>query len=613
MGQRHQAFLIARVRPHGSPPNYPGQRRCIAAVYHQWCFDQAPLEAARRFVNLINNSENLSVVRAELRALEGQYGPHGEEEPCIPNYPCPYTASLLGSAWTTDLAAGRRMYASGLTLEHNIMPAWVGCWGDADNDDGITILDITEPDRPAYCFLRDERVLDARGYLGFSLDGDEAVKGLESVPLIAADVLAEAWPQFCFADPAASKARPFPRTVSATVADAAAVPPLVDMILDVAVKHSIHNDDDNEIERLMRLPGKAPEIKSILRGVNPFPDSGVRLLIRTLSELEEVARVDLSNFQLSGPQLAQVLSAVGEIELLDASSNSVLVADDIPTLLEAAPTLRRLVVMDCPSIVDRKILDLVQEEPTHFRTLEGLLHPAFLTIEKPLSYPSAFTFVAIDDNGDLSCTSIPFFTPAQAVQALTDILPWRDPHEFGCNGAHTKPLASLSAFHVGLRKSGQTFGERTVVSVPLLSSRIPRDQQDLWVFVLRAPERDSSWSFNKRPIKNRWGFVRYIKAEEGRPTDGPPLTDADTTRAKSILNKQLGCSGRVYDLQGFLECMAREGRPMPSEEAAQELERLLYQKVMETGEFCCPFMDLEDAVEIEPTGVFARETGERYR
>ncbi len=38
-------------------------------------------------------------------------------------------------------------------------------WDCADNDDGISILDVTEPDRPAYCFLRSEGILNAYGYL----------------------------------------------------------------------------------------------------------------------------------------------------------------------------------------------------------------------------------------------------------------------------------------------------------------------------------------------------------------------------------------------------------------------------------------------------------------
>ena len=182
MGQRHQAFLIARVRPHGARPGDPGQRRCIAALYHQWCYGTLPLLAMRRLITLVSHPENAAVLRAEIRTIDGQCG-HGDEQPQIPDIPCPYAASLLASAWTTDLEAGREIYVSGWTLDYHIasMSCWDGGghidsafrstiadrmrWNHSDNNDGISILDITEPDRPAYCFLQADDVLDAYGYL----------------------------------------------------------------------------------------------------------------------------------------------------------------------------------------------------------------------------------------------------------------------------------------------------------------------------------------------------------------------------------------------------------------------------------------------------------------
>ena len=53
------------------------------------------------------------------------------------------------------------------------------------------------------------------------------------------------------------------------------------------------------------------------------------------------------------------------------------------------------------------------------------------------------------------------------------------------------------------------------------------------------------------------------------------------------------------DLQGFLQCMAQEGRPMPSDEAVVKLEKILYLKDEETGEYCCPLMKQEHLSEIK--------------
>ena len=125
MGQRHQAFLIARVRPHRALPNDPGQRRCVAAIHHQWCYGMRPLLAMRRLITLMSHPENAAVVRAELQAIDGRYGRHSDEEPEVPDDPCPYAASLLLSAYTTDLEAGREIYHSSGTALY----ASMSCWG----------------------------------------------------------------------------------------------------------------------------------------------------------------------------------------------------------------------------------------------------------------------------------------------------------------------------------------------------------------------------------------------------------------------------------------------------------------------------------------------------
>ncbi|PIL36657.1 hypothetical protein GSI_00346 [Ganoderma sinense ZZ0214-1] len=607
----------------------------------------------RRLITLVSHSDNAPVVRAELLAIDGQYGQYGAQKPYIPNVPCPYTASLLGSAWTTDLEAGQEMYTSGVTLEQSLLPAWMGCW-DGDNNDGISILDVTEPDRPAYCFLRSEGVLNAHQYLNAyyhigeykaslpedrenespkteevdnDTEGDtddegeyryqrddsghkrrllQAVQALDGVPIIRADQLREAWPKVRFRDAAST----------ATVVPEVDIPlgplSLTDLTLDVAVKHALDTEDTSDLERLIWLPAKAGEIKQILRDLSPFPDSGTQLLTRVLSELKEETRVDLSAFQLSGAQLVQVVSGYSEIAFLNVSFNSILISDDIPKLLEVIPTLRRLVVMGCSSVLDAHILSLVQNEPSRFKSLEGLLHPAFLTIEKPEPYPTAFTFVNFRGSGNLACASMPFFTPAQVVQALIDVLPWRDAKSNRDIMDASLPLVGCSAFHGGARAPDEKFSQRAVVSVPFLSPRIPRGQTDFWVFVASRP---SKFSFGM--TKPMWGFVHFTRSEDepataaASPASSTDNENAPTPTRRRTPARPLECSGQLYDLRGFLECMESEGRPMPSDAAVKELERILYKKHRKTGEFYCPFMTKEDAHEIEPTGS-DRLFGERY-
>ena len=117
MGQRHQVFLIARVRPTHGPPAY----RCIGAFHHQWCYGTLPLRALHRFLRLLQRKENAAVVQGELEDLDGKYDRSGR----IPPAPCPYTIALLGTAWSSDLIT---TYFSSISLKYQILDANMGCW-----------------------------------------------------------------------------------------------------------------------------------------------------------------------------------------------------------------------------------------------------------------------------------------------------------------------------------------------------------------------------------------------------------------------------------------------------------------------------------------------------
>ncbi|KIJ69414.1 hypothetical protein HYDPIDRAFT_46936, partial [Hydnomerulius pinastri MD-312] len=97
MGQRHQIYVVARLRPAGDgQPRY----RCIVALHDQWCYGRLPLKGTRRFFSLIKQSENIEIVRAELKALDGKY----DRDESLSPIPCPYIAFLLTLSWTADLS-----------------------------------------------------------------------------------------------------------------------------------------------------------------------------------------------------------------------------------------------------------------------------------------------------------------------------------------------------------------------------------------------------------------------------------------------------------------------------------------------------------------------------
>lgn len=126
MGQPYQVYLIARIRPAHGKPTY----RCITGFHIQWCYGAYPLFSLYRFLRLLSQSENAAVVRAELREMDAKYGRKGDVDNPMPDFPCPYTLSLLATACTANLDAslGCQQY-SGYTFRDDMFSADIqSCW-----------------------------------------------------------------------------------------------------------------------------------------------------------------------------------------------------------------------------------------------------------------------------------------------------------------------------------------------------------------------------------------------------------------------------------------------------------------------------------------------------
>lgn len=124
MGQRHQAFVIARVRPYSTsamPPKY----RCIAAFHHQWCYGRLPLKATHRFITQVKQKANVEIIRSEIAAIQGKFRDRnwGSQGPEIPYIPCPFTAFLLATNWSVDLEIPGDPYTSVGSFAGGMLPA----------------------------------------------------------------------------------------------------------------------------------------------------------------------------------------------------------------------------------------------------------------------------------------------------------------------------------------------------------------------------------------------------------------------------------------------------------------------------------------------------------
>jgi hypothetical protein len=173
-----------------------------------------------------------------------------------------------------------------------------------DNNDGITVIDITDPGSPAYCFVsiadmesedtesEDHDVLplrvplSAEQYLRFyypvtteeeEMEDDddqlrekvclELIGTLRDEKMVTYEMLASAWPHEYTQD------AQMDTTADSHCEPSQASP--VDMAIPQAVKHALDTGDTTKMDELMQIPDKVDSIKSNLRNIKPFPDSGI--------------------------------------------------------------------------------------------------------------------------------------------------------------------------------------------------------------------------------------------------------------------------------------------------------------------------------------------------
>lgn len=437
-------------------------------------------------------------------------------------------------------------------------------------------------------------------------------------------------------------------------------------------------------------------MKLTLSAMNPFPDGLLDALWFALQELGETTFIDLSCTHLSRNQVINILNRSTEVQALSLSGNPNIQPFDLLRIISSAPSLRRLHVMHMLELrVQPTLRTLLGTLPAAFRQLEGLMNPQLLACCHTADWWATFTFrhetrTTVEGSHHVS---IPLFTPAQVVQALTHILPlaflengygestsllrhnvqlalqtgannYAVPAE-GFPFNLTSPMLLHVALSCGALCPGQTWSARPVVNVPSDSfwDMPEAEGWGSWVFHFDWDHRRHR---NDVPGRNQWGFILYqvISATEagdsypttprtrsgdstsdsdfpdieaaqaGRAAGGAPafhahtpaISDTGPMDAQTPFQPENGASplrklglsaGRVYDLRGFLRCMAAEGRPLPDAEAVERLERILNMRDATTGSLICELMSQDDVPrmmniklpEEERKGVYAKKYG----
>ncbi|KAJ4497609.1 hypothetical protein C8R41DRAFT_821751 [Lentinula lateritia] len=574
MGQRHQAYIVARVVPHGSTDG-KAYYRSLGGWHHQWCYGSLPLLAADRFFALIKNPVNAAIIREELETAQGKYGRRGQKPDT--HFPCHYALFLLACAFNIDL---EKNYIQDGPLESYLLPATMGCW-DGDNNDGLTILDITNPLKPSYAFvmgsetdadLGDEPCI-AEDYLRAyypdlgSNEGNERKKAgdkaklelaakFDSIPFLTEDMLAEAWPEEFGASKSSKRRRPaerksVPKTIQETSVvsvDSSSIPALADLVVEPAVARSLELGNTDEIELL--IPSKAPQIMNVLRAHNPFPDTGLPLLKVVLKQVfkNDTETLDLSGFSLSPNQLASVASEMKDARIIILSHSSVVTVEHVRALLAVKPEIDRLELLDT-GVTNDAFSTLLKTDPDIFKCVSDVVHHHLVSSRH--TNPGSFHVIASQAGSYVryggrgsggNIQSIPIWTPAKIIQNLIDILKMLVTDDL----ASMEPTQSIlipAALSAGLRKPGTSWNDRTV---PMVARDRGRVHHGGWMFLFnRANTPRGSAPGGK------YAFVRLLTDQDRQAVD-------------------------VFDLNGFLEEMKKEGRaPLPSTEAVKEFEDIV--------------------------------------
>lgn len=133
MGQRHQIILVLpEIYYNPNNPNNHGVE--LVAVHHQWLYGEMAVHMLRNFLGFYHNSKQGNRVWAHTKTGKMPYGFSHKEE----------AEDTLKAVYSLDIHLGYYHRTHGLDYVHP---------DTFDNNDGCTMIDLRNPDKPKYCFF----------------------------------------------------------------------------------------------------------------------------------------------------------------------------------------------------------------------------------------------------------------------------------------------------------------------------------------------------------------------------------------------------------------------------------------------------------------------------
>ncbi|KAI3616401.1 hypothetical protein WG66_012583 [Moniliophthora roreri] len=340
--------------------------------------------------------------------------------------------------------------------------------------------------------------------------------------------------------------------------------------------------------------------------------------------------------QFTVEQILSIMSALpaDAVQAVKLNGQQSLVPKLIVDLATTFPNLSRIDLLNT-NITDEQLLEICSKQPEALYKLHTIVHPALLvrTPTKPnlpipqnteevqalahqLSIaPEGFIFQQYRPGNyrNLTTASIPFFHPENVLNGLARFFTFLKngddffPHAYGeCQLVQPMVLScipSTSPVHTSTTATNKTFEDRqrwlhrTVTCVPMSGPHDPFMARG-WLFLINSSfrmfgEPDPKYGFVKvdEQAHKEW-LVELLTAQlEDRSADEdsamrPRRVDRDGGvmefyRPQSYFPFKLphprvsalpSDAWKVYDVRGFADAVAREGRPRPSEEAIAAFE-----------------------------------------
>ncbi|EAU84356.2 hypothetical protein CC1G_01352 [Coprinopsis cinerea okayama7 len=424
MGQRHQAFLIAKVIP--KKGDTIAKYRCVAAVHNQWCYGKLPLVYAHQFYVLAKKHEATILLREELAK-------YAENNAVDSDIPCPYATKLLEQAFTEARSVTGDMVSLNQAFALDVSKGTYYY----DNDDGITVIDVTDPQNLSLCFLQFDETkpltpeLYLRGYYPIKRMSDfpdaeklnlETIANLDHIPLLPMTALAETWPEEYEATADTLDSGP-----TGTDPVEKSIPSLFDLSLEKTLDYAIENDEIEALEHVLAFPRTSHLILEKLKTLEFISDKVVDFAAQIFAKQPSHPKeVNLAMFNLDGKQVLRVLLDKAEqVERLDVYGNARFDKDALETILTHLPNLRWVNIVQT-AISNADIRELLNKWPfdvyrdaAHLHTV---VHPFFIDTREDIPHSLGIQVDISSFPDDPNPTfSFPMFSIQSVASKITEV------------------------------------------------------------------------------------------------------------------------------------------------------------------------------------------------